>query len=209
MLARLCVLFFCFVQCYSFAESPTTYLEGRLPSSNGRYETFKTALQLLSKRNVKTIVETGTARCGDTNFDGDGGSTILFGHWATAHQAKMYSVDISPRHLEIARAVTKPYWNNLELALDDSVHFLKHFNGTIDFLYLDSYDYDENNPLPPQEHALKEVLAAYDKLTDTSIIMIDDCNIPGGGKGKKAIEFLENVGWKRIVNRHQVILIKK
>lgn len=190
------------------AKSPSYYLENRLDKTNGRYGTFTKALELLNKRKIKTIVETGTARCGDSNFDGDGGSTIIFGHWAMDHDAVMYSVDVSPSHIALARQASKKYLTHLFFVEEDSISFLQNFPSTIDFLYLDSYDYDENDPLPPQMHNLHEVMAAYDKLTDHSIIMIDDCNIPGGGKGKLAIEFLLKKGWKLHANRHQVILLK-
>jgi hypothetical protein len=191
------------------SEDPDLYLKDRLPLENGRYSTFIESLNLLFERNVRTIVETGTARCGDTNFDGDGGSTIIFSHWAKEHGAKMFSVDISQPHIDLAKAASSSYLENIEFVLEDSVKFLKEFPGQIDFLYLDSYDYDEENPNPPQEHALKEIMAAYDKLTDHSIIMIDDCNIPGGGKGKLAIDYLINLGWYLRTNGHQVILLKQ
>ncbi len=44
---------------YFYDNNPEIYLHDRLPSNNGRYGTFKAALELLSKRNVRTIVETG------------------------------------------------------------------------------------------------------------------------------------------------------
>jgi len=191
------------------SENPAIYMEERLPLDNGRYKTFHEALRLISERNVQIIVETGTARCGDTNFDGDGGSTILFAHWAYNHNAQFYSVDNNETHIEIASKVVVPYKNNISFALSDSAIFLQNFDKQIDFLYLDSWDYSEKDPLPAQIHNLKEVMAAYDKLTNTSIIMIDDCNIPGGGKGKLAIEWLLERGWYHHVNKHQVILLKK
>lgn len=201
-------LIFTIFSCAVFAENVTVYMDGRLPRGNGRWATFEEALRLMSERNVHTIIETGTARCGDTNFDGDGGSTIIFGHWATAHNARMYSVDISQAHIDIATKVTIPYLSNLTYVLQDSVQFLENFNDKIDFLYLDSWDYSEQDPFPAQIHALREIKAAYKNLHDNSIIMIDDCNIPGGGKGKTAIEFLLQQGWKLHRNRHQVILLK-
>ena len=191
------------------AEDVNVYLQGRLPPKNGRYPTFAAALKLLSERNVRTLVETGTARGGDTNFDGDGGSTILFGHWAHNHNAAMFSVDINQTHLDLAQAASSAYSKNMSFILEDSISYLRNFPGQIDFLYLDSYDYDENNPGPSQAHNLNEVIAAYDKLTNHSIIMIDDCNISKGGKGKLAIEYLLKRGWYLHTNRHQVILLKR
>lgn len=193
-----------------FGKSPATYLENRIPIMNGRYRTFEESLKLMMKRKVKTIVETGCERWLDSDycFDGDGGSTILFAHWAYEHGAQMYSVDINETHLHYCKNNTKEYVKNLELVHQDSIEFLKNFSKPIDFLYLDSYDYDEKNPNLPQKHCLNEVKAAEDKLHDRSIIMIDDCNIPGGGKGLQAIRYLLSKGWHLHRNEHQVILLK-
>jgi hypothetical protein len=189
---------------------PTFYLNGRLDPSNGRYKTFTEALRLMDERKVQTVVETGTERWleGINSFDGDGGSTIIFGHWATKNKVQMYSVDINETHISYSLSNTHDYLTNLTLVLSDSVLFLREFPSQIDFLYLDSYDYDEKNPIPPQQHCLNEVMAAEDKLTEKSIVMIDDCNIPGGGKGYLAIKYLLSKGWFLHRNHHQVILLR-
>lgn len=190
-------------------HDPASYMKGRLPIENGRYETFFEALQLLSERKATIIVETGTARCGDTNFEGDGGSTILFGHWSYDHNAHFYSVDISERHIDIARNVVTPYITTTTFILRDSVDFLQEFSQPIDFLYLDSWDYDVNDPLAAQMHCLHEIQAAYKNLSNNSIVMIDDCNVPGGGKGKLAIQWLLDRNWYLHRNKHQVILLHR
>jgi hypothetical protein len=194
---------------FSYTENPEMYLKGRLSSRNGRYHTFCEALKLMSDRNMRVIIETGTARCGDTNFEGDGGATIIFGHWAQNHKAQFYSVDINEKHLETAHKAVKPYLDSTTMVLMDSATFLKNFDQKIDLLYLDSWDYDDKNPLPSQIHNLNEVKAAYDKLTEKSIIMIDDCNIGGGGKGLLSIKWLLDRGWYLHANAHQVILLRK
>lgn len=190
--------------------NPDLYLHSKISFSNGRYKTFTEVLRLISERNVRTIVETGTERWQEPQycFDGDGGSTIIFAQWAVDYNAKMYSVDINEVHIQYCYENTKAFRSNLELILSDSVAFLQNFSDPIDFLYLDSYDYEEQNPLPAQRHCLKEVLAAEDKFTPSTIVMIDDCNIPGGGKGLLAIEYLLSKGWILHRNHHQVILLK-
>ncbi len=120
----------------------------------------------------------------------------------------MFSVDINETHVSYAQNNTTEFLPNLSIVCGDSVTFLEAFPQQIDFLYLDSYDYDVYNPNPAQQHCLNEVLAAENKLTSDSIVMIDDCNIPGGGKGKLAIQYLLNKGWYLYQNRHQVILLK-
>jgi hypothetical protein len=78
----------------------------------------------------------------------------------------------------------------------------------IDFIYLDSYDYELNNPIGSQLHHLKEIEAAHPFLRESSVIMIDDCDLPEGGKGKFAIEFLLERGWRVVKKQYQVILAR-
>lgn len=187
-------------------SSSKEYLAHRISSRNMRYQSFIMALDMLRDRHAKTLVETGTARSGD--FNGDGGSTIIFGDWASRNNALLYSVDISQQHIDNARKLTKDYVNSghLQLVCSDSVEFLVNFDAPIDFLYLDSFDYEWGNPKPSQEHHLKEVMAAYPYLHQESFIMIDDCTLPEGGKGKLVIEFLKEKGWKIVYDGYQVIL---
>jgi hypothetical protein len=57
-------------------------------------------------------------------------------------------------------------------------------------------------------HHLKEIQAAYSCLKEDSIIMIDDCDLPGGGKGALVIEYLCARGWVPVMSKYQVILVK-
>lgn len=187
------------------------YLHRKISKNNFRYMSFLTALELMGSRKMKTIVETGTSRSGDMNYAGDGGSTIIFSEWAKDYKAEFYSVDLCEEYLINAEdAVRKQIGNHLQdihFVCSDSVSFLRDFGKKIDFLYLDSYDFDVNNPLPSQYHHLFEIEAAYPYLTEDSIVMIDDCGLPHGGKGKLAIEFLLERGWQIIVDLYQVVLI--
>ena len=188
------------------------YLDSRVDKNAKRFETFHEAIRLMNIRNIKNIVETGTQRCSNFrhSFDrtGDGGGTIIFAHWAKDHSANLYSVDIDKECIEISRRNTSYFGNTIRVILDDSVNFLANFSDQIDFLYLDSYDYDMNNPDPAQNHCLNEILASENKLHEQSVIMIDDCNIHRGGKGLLAIEYLKSKGWVLHKNLYQVILIR-
>lgn len=82
------------------------------------------------------------------------------------------------------------------------------FNGIIDVLYLDSYDYNPDDPLPAQLHQVAELGAAWSKLTDKSLILIDDCNIKGGGKCGLSDPFLKERGWKLVFNAYQKLYSK-
>lgn len=195
---------------FIICEDFSLYIKDRLISPNLREHTFLEALKLLSKYDVKTIVETGTARAGARGFDGDGGSSIIFGHWASLHNAHMYSVDIDLGALKNARSACKKYLACMDFVCNDSVEYLKKFDKQIDFLYLDSFDFDSNDPKPSQQHHLNEIKAAYDKLTDNSIIMIDDCGewLNEGGKGGLVIPWLLDHGWKVYIREYQAILLK-
>ena len=184
-------------------------LTSRLHPVNMRFSTFYLVLHMMHERNAKVLVETGCMRLqGKIAYTGDGGSTIIFGHWAQLHNAQLYTVDISDNNIHNAQELTKSYHENIHFFVSDSVQFLASFDKQIDFLYLDSFDFEENNPLPSQEHHLKEIQAAYDKLSPHAIIMIDDCALPHGGKGKLAIQFLLSKGWRIIAKHYQVVLIR-
>ncbi|NDD58645.1 MAG: class I SAM-dependent methyltransferase [Chlamydiae bacterium] len=188
------------------------YLDGRLSPKDKRYKTFMAAINLLNQRQAQTIVETGTARFGSSNFEGDGGSSIIFSDWANDHAATFYSVDINQDYINDAYEAVQKTIPNIKTPLfficSDSIEFLRNFGQSIDFLYLDSYDFDVNDPLPSQQHHLEELKASYRWLHEDSVIMIDDCNLPFGGKGKLAIEFLTKRGWKMLRNEYQVILVR-
>ena len=63
-------------------------------------------MQLISKRNAMIWLETGTARDGDRNCQGDGCSTVIFGHYSMLMNAKLYSVDMEMENCEMSRFFT-------------------------------------------------------------------------------------------------------
>ncbi len=179
-----------------------------------RRNTFNKTLKLLKQRNAKIIVETGTSRAGLKGAKGDGAATIVFGKWAQQNGAKLHSVDISEDSVNGSQLeVNNQGLNNaVTVHLNDSIRFLKNFKDTIDFLYLDSYDYsktDREIQIKSQEHHLKEFKVIEDKLHKNSIVLIDDCKLPGGGKGKTVVEYMLKKDWKILMNAYQILLVKK
>jgi predicted O-methyltransferase YrrM len=190
-------------------ESSKSFLNGKIPPENGRYKTFVDALNLICTRKASIIVETGTSRHGLWACGTDGCSTAIFGEWAKVNKGTFYSVDINEQYLQNAARALGETAFFVHFVHSDSLEFLKNFNQPIDFLYLDSFDFDFNNPVPSQEHHLKEIVAAYHCLTPKSVVMIDDCDLPHGGKGKLAINFLMQKGWKIFSEGYQVILVQE
>ena len=59
-------------------------------------------------------------------------------------------------------------------------------------MYLDSYDYskDREVQIKSQQHHLEEFKAIEDRLHNKTIVLIDDCDLPNGGKGKMVVEYM-------------------
>jgi len=176
-----------------------------------RRNTFRRTLELLDERKAKILVETGTARNGLKNTKTDGASTIVFGSWAKQNDAYIYSIDSDLEAIAFAqKAVLQlELKEHVEFINDDSIAFLYSFQQQIDFLYLDSFDYDKkdkNQQQLSQEHHLKEFQAVEEQLHPQSVVLIDDCKLPGGGKGKLVIEYMLKKGWQIVVNRYQCLL---
>ena len=178
-----------------------------------RRDTLREVLRLLDERGARVLLETGVARMGLEKSKGDGASTIVFGLWAKQNDAHLYSVDIDPEATQRAgRAVAEMgLSDNVTLVTSDSVAYLDDFTETVDFLYLDSYDYHKTDTAiqtASQDHHLKEIKAIEGCLHDKTVILIDDCDMPNGGKGKLVIEWLTGRGWKVHMSEYQVILVQ-
>lgn len=178
-----------------------------------RASTLRETLKLLGQRGAKTLVETGVARHGLAHCKGDGASTVVFGQWAANHEAILHSVDIdataTAKAAEVVNAMSLTSF--VELTVSDSVSYLNAFSEPVDFLYLDSYDYhkrDREIQRASQQHHLDEFLAIESRLHDLSIVLIDDCNLPGGGKGKSVIEYMLQHDWKVHMQQYQVLLVR-
>ncbi len=204
-------LILCMFCSLSLCANPSQIVGHYLSKEDKRYQTFVEALHLLEQRGGKTLVETGTSRKGDKNLSGDGGSTLIFGEFAKENGALLYSVDIDAGALLKAEVACKKreIHDHVMFVCQDSIQFLADFPHKIDFIYLDSYDYDPANPDPSQKHHLRELLAAWPAITEDTIILIDDCRLKNGGKGRLAIQYLLKNGWKIHRKKYQTLLIKK
>lgn len=186
---------------------PRSYNFGR------RGVTLRETLRLLTQRNCKILVETGVARNGLEKTKGDGASTIVFALWCKAHEAKLHTVDIDGGAIATAK-ITLDALNlsdYVELNTSDSVAFLDAFDEQVDFLYLDSYDYDRTDTSiqrASQEHHLREFKAIESRLHEGTFVLIDDCDLPAGGKGKLVIDYMLGRGWKMHLFKYQALLTR-
>jgi predicted O-methyltransferase YrrM len=196
---------------YEFIKVNGTYEKryfGKEEPHLRRFFTFKTAISLFLNSNTKNIIETG---CQRNLVDwGAGNSSLIFAEtlFNFPEKGNLFSVDISPQNLNICHEVVKKFENS-NLFLGDSIEFLKQFNEEIGLLYLDSFDYEVNLQKESQEHQLNEIKAAYNKLTNDSIILLDDNDFPNGGKTKLTKQFLLEENWKCVLDHQQSLWIKK
>src|SRR4030095_2051744 len=120
-----------------------------------RLLTWSAALSIFVQRNGSLIVETGCQR--QIEDLGDGSSTRIIA--MLLHKLDngiLHSVDISAENLNSAKTVIYQLQakealrfhlvDRVRFHLSDSVEFLRKFDSSIDFLYLDSCDYFEDEP---------------------------------------------------------------
>eukprot|EP00667_Euglena_gracilis_P010099 EG_transcript_10273 len=166
-----------------------------------RQPSLKRALQLLTDLHggrPKLIFETGMIRSRHgIEFRerwGDGQSTLLFARYGRHFGAHVVSVDVDPAVVLAARWRLAEYAAQVTLLEGNSVAALQGFAAPIDLLYIDSADFDwlvvapdRFDPAPAQQHALREVQAAWPKLSARALVLLDDCAIPYGGKCRLAV----------------------
>lgn len=159
-----------------------------------RFSTVSTALLLLDNSKANNFVETGTTRRFSSDpqtMVGDGGMTRFFGEYVKIYGGHIWTCDIEPSHIENCKLATEEYKQNITYVVDDSLNFLKSFDKEVDFLYLDSLDGDQPGA---HEHQLKEVENIYHRLTDNTIVLLDDL----GSKTNLSIPFLMKKDWIRL-----------
>lgn len=178
-----------------------------------RRDSFRLVLKLLDKINARVIVETGTSREGLRGAKSNGAATIVFGHYAKRQGAMVHSVDISPESVAVARQEidAQGLSDHVRVYLQDSLDFLEGFSERVDLLYLDSYDYSDDPEVQKksQEHHLEEFKRIESRLHENSLVLIDDCDLPNGGKGKLAIAYMKTRGWKILYDGYQVLLVRE
>ena len=185
------------------------FIEKYNNKKNIRFNMFKKTLEIAIKRNFKTLVETGTSR-GKRNFLffkkynwKDGMSTLMFSEFAHFVRGELHSCDISQENINNAKDFTKEYIKSVNFYTKDSVVFLREFKKTIDLLYLDSFD--GHNVELASKHQLNEAKAVIDKLTQTSLILLDD----KGAKTMYSKDYFLDGGFKILAETENQILLRK
>jgi hypothetical protein len=156
-------------------------------------------------------VETGTARSRN-DFAGAGMATLTLGHFCKRYGKPLWTVDIRPEAIAISKRVTAKLQDVITYVTGDSVEFLAAFPEQIDLLYLDSMDCPPHDSDPEglrssQNHQLHELQAAWDKLHDRTIILLDDNDFANGGKTVLTNQFLDEQGWTCLMADKQALWV--
>lgn len=163
------------------------------------------------QREGKTIVETGTVRM-KNDWAGAGMATLLLGAYCHKYQCRLWTVDLDPAAIKLAKQLTRNVQSAITYVLADSITFLQDFDRPIDLLYLDSMDCPPHDSEPDllrssQEHQYGELIAAWDKLHAGSIVLLDDNNFSNGGKCRLSNAMLATAGWTCVLAEKQVLWI--
>ncbi len=158
-------------------------------------------LDRLYGENSINIVETGTIRRNDKMYMlGDGHLTKAWGWYASITNSYVWTVDIDEKAIDVCKEVTKEWSPYISYVCQDSIQFLKEFDQTIHFLYLDSYDSDWTNLETIKaacQHQYNEIISAFDKLHNKCYVLLDDVRKDlKGGKSELSSKYLLDNGYE-------------
>jgi len=143
------------------------------------------------------IVETGSLRAVDDW--GAGQSTLLWKAFSEFRDCEIHTVDLNP---DVTALTERVCGDAVHAHTGDSVAFLHAMASVpvprqIDLLYLDSFDFDPEEPFPSAMHHVKELIAIRSCLHRGSMVAIDDNFVsPDGkhvGKGYLAMRWFEHL----------------
>ena len=176
-------------------------------SKNIRFTSFHKALSIADSRNLKTFVETGTARgkkkfffINNLNWK-DGMSTLIFAEFVKYKKGKLYSCDLSKKNIKSSIKFTKDFSNYIYFVVSDSIIFLKNLEFKIDFLYLDSLDGHDKNSA--SLHQLNEIKSAITNLHKNSLVLLDDKK----NKGTLSINYMLENSFKILNETEEQVLL--
>lgn len=164
------------------------------PKLGPRAATFRAVFaELIALKRPVTIVETGCVREIGNWFDGQ--STLLFDKFTEHVGGHVCAVDLNPESVRVAQAAVGA---QTTVHYGDSVLFLSRFDRPIDFLYLDSLDWDDRDPQTSAMHHFCELCAANRHLSRGAIVMTDDTAIKwpplAYGKGMLVATYMQRIG---------------
>ncbi len=170
-----------------------------------RHRGFDVLLRELRSRAPRAkVIETGCTRQ-EEDWSGAGMGTLLLGAFLSHTGGSLVSVDINPAACALARRLTHDM-PAVSVVEGDSVKYLTERTEPADLIYCDSLDAD----LPETAgHGLNEAKAAARLLGAKGLIAFDDTVYRARefhGKGRTAVPWLIEQGWRIVWSGYQTIL---
>jgi hypothetical protein len=155
------------------------------------------AEDLINRKRPIYIVETGCARQLG-NWEGDGLSTVLWDWMITRVGGRSITFEINQANIIEGRKMV----SKAEIVQCDSVIGLRTVDspGTIDLLYLDSFDLTETIDSPL--HHLAELASIYAALPSGCLIAVDDCVDEQHGKHRFVRDFFSRLGVEPVLRSY-------
>jgi len=167
---------------------------------------IETTCEILALMHARVIVEIGSARLplehGLDEFNpvccNDGHSTFFWDRTG----CEVHTTDINTS----SAAMINAQCHNTTAYTEDGIEFLKGFDKAIDLLYLDAWDVVPGEPYA--EKHLEAYQVARPKLSPQHLILIDDTDIGGAGKGKLLIPELQRNNYISMLEGRQQLFMK-
>jgi hypothetical protein len=185
--------------------------------NNPRYPTYQLSLNLVNQLHPISpiFLETG---CQREELDvGAGMSTTIFAEYCRRYGGQVISLDNNAEHIERCRGFLGDNLRFVEFREIDSVKGLKECRDIRPaLLYLDSLDYPIGRDsehleqrVAAQEHCLNEFWAIENHLDAGTVVLLDDNQMPGGGKTLLIKPYLESQGYVCLLDLKQSVWIKR
>lgn len=178
-------------------------------------------LDLDSSIRGKTLIEIGTTR---EQLDGQDSSSYFY-KISKKRGINFITVDMDPENTERI----KDRFSDIDAICSKGEDFLQSFTGTIDYLYIDAFDFYHNGHSPKRHESYQKNLDTtindkschkmhldcatncIEKMSAGGVIVIDDCfgEKFERGKGVTAIPFLIDNGFKVIRKNSQAVALQK
>jgi hypothetical protein len=155
--------------------------------------------KLYSLKKPITVIETGTMW--NPLENNQGAFTLVFADFIKNYTGgKLITIDISNHHIQNCKSFTKEFEEVIEYVVSDSVSYLKsledNFIKNVDLIFFDSYDLNLVDPLPSEIHHFRELLAVYDRISDSVLLAVDDNLMPGNW-----IEWIVSDDYNNVLSR--------
>jgi predicted O-methyltransferase YrrM len=168
------------------------------------HASLKTAARLFDQIDGRTIVEIGTGLHGPQS-----GDSVLVWAAKTSAQA-IYALDLDPDRVAEVQAAVAPY-PQVHAEVRDGIEFLAAYAGSVELLYLDFWVSDQAGEIPGTGRAqayLRAYQAARDKLSPSSLILIDDTDHADPWKQTHIVPAARADGFTVLYQGRQTLLLR-